>query len=540
MFRTIGDLMARLGGADLETLKQVPQERNRFIQMAGVLLTTAGIAVISMTFALHNGVSEQLGWSLIFGVLWGVVILNLDRFLVLSMGSIRSRPRLILISLPRFALAFVLALVISTPLVLRIFASDINAQLFTMRLQHSTAQGNLEAHSKEQQEANKLLGEINKDKSTLAGNLPAPVGNPQLQTAQATVKKLTPKVQNAQAKMIKARATWQCEKYGDGPGCHGASNRPGQGVIADAKEQAYQAAKDHFDELNGQLTTALAQVASGEKQLRKTQKQVLANDQVQANQELPGLEAQYTKLTTFLSNEAAQGTEVNAQNTGILAQLQALSDVSAKNPSLNAARLAVLALFFLIEILPVTVKFLLNLGPLTTYESIVKSRDDEITDRAHVHRAEERHRSEADSRERTKKEDDDRTVEEGKSRARVKVEEDMREREVSLGKEANEHVAAEMKNVLDVALKEWSARVRDTLARGGPAPAPAAGPDPGGPGPAGPGSGGADPGSGGPGPGPGGPADPGGPAAGDPAGNGSGGPGPHVTHTFGLPGPERL
>ena len=96
-----GDFMAWLGGGDPAVLTEVPQERGRFSQMAGVLLTTAGIAVLSMTFALHDGINAPLAPAVVLGLLWGVVILNLDRFLVMSMGSTRNKPRLLLIALPR-------------------------------------------------------------------------------------------------------------------------------------------------------------------------------------------------------------------------------------------------------------------------------------------------------------------------------------------------------------------------------------------------------------------------------------------------------
>ena len=74
-----GDYLTWLGGADKEILAQVPQERGGFVQMAVVLLTTAGIASLSMFFALYNGVGEPLAASVVLGLLWGVVILNLDR-----------------------------------------------------------------------------------------------------------------------------------------------------------------------------------------------------------------------------------------------------------------------------------------------------------------------------------------------------------------------------------------------------------------------------------------------------------------------------
>src|SRR5260370_39199340 len=115
--------------------------------MAGGRARTSGYAVVSLMFARRDGVKAPLAAAVTPGLLWGVVILNLDRFLVLSMGDTRHRVRLVLITLPRLALAVVLALVISTPVVLRIFASDINQQLFIMQQNASRHQAALEARS---------------------------------------------------------------------------------------------------------------------------------------------------------------------------------------------------------------------------------------------------------------------------------------------------------------------------------------------------------------------------------------------------------
>jgi hypothetical protein len=52
----VSDFLARLGGVDLDVLRRAPSARSRFVQMALVLLTTAGVAVVSMSFALHDGV----------------------------------------------------------------------------------------------------------------------------------------------------------------------------------------------------------------------------------------------------------------------------------------------------------------------------------------------------------------------------------------------------------------------------------------------------------------------------------------------------
>jgi hypothetical protein len=474
-----GDLMARLGGGDAELLLEFPRERAKFIQMAGVLLTTSGIAVISMTFALHDALHERLGWAIVFGFAWGVIILNLDRFLVLSMGSIRNKWRLLAIFLPRFAMAVVLAAVISTPLVLRIFASDIKEQLFAIHQQESVQQKKLIANSSEASEARTIAGEIKSDKSILAGNLPVTVTNPQLQQAQALVTKLTPELKAAQTAEINARAVWQCELYGVGPHCDGNSGIPGPGPISAAKEQLYDAALARYNQFNRQLNTAQTELQKAQNAAKNSASTDLAQDQKQARAQLPGLISQHAKLEKYLRDTTRAGVSAANSDVGILAQMQALSDASAHNASLDSARLAVLALFFLIEILPVSVKFLLNLGPLTAYEDALISRDAEKTDKINLRRAERRRLDEGESEERVIEAESYRSIEMGKLKAHVKVEENMRDREVELGVHANDHVAGEMKTILDVALCEWSREVQAMLGSGGPAGGAAGGGGPG-------------------------------------------------------------
>jgi Domain of unknown function (DUF4407) len=438
-----GDFMAWLGGGDREILEQVPQERARFVQMAGVLLTTAGLAVVSMTFALHDGVKAPLAWSVILGVAWGVVILNLDRFLVLSMGSTRDRKRLVFITLPRLALAVVLALVISTPLVLRIFASDINQQLFIMQQNESRQEASLEARNGQQQEANQVEDQINTDQGILNGHLPQSVTSPQLQSAQKQVSQLQKEAASDYQAEVSAREAWQCEL--DGQTCQGSSGTVGDGPRAQAKYQEYEQAVKTYNSVESQLTSAQAAEKSAQSGFSSDLSSRVQQLKAQARAALPGLEREHAKLAADLQATAASGWNVNAKNTGILAQLQALSEASAASPSLQAARLAVLALFFLIEILPVTVKFLLNIGPPSAYEVVAKLREDEAIDAATMQRIESRRIGEAESR------------------TRIGVQDDMQQKEEDLGKHANTRIATEMTKILDAAVHEWSRREREGL-----------------------------------------------------------------------------
>jgi len=60
------------------------------------------------------------------GPFWGLMIFNLNRFVVLSMRLEQSASTNFIIALPRFLIAFIVALVIMTPLELRLFSSEIN------------------------------------------------------------------------------------------------------------------------------------------------------------------------------------------------------------------------------------------------------------------------------------------------------------------------------------------------------------------------------------------------------------------------------
>lgn len=479
------DFLPWLGGADKTILAQVPQELARFVQMALVLLTTLSIAMVSMIFAMNDGVKAPLAVAVLVGVFWAFIILNLDRFLVLSMGATRAGRRLFLMAVPRILLATVISIVIATPLTLRIFQHDINVEIAKSQATESKQLKGLIAQSGPAQEASQVQDKITADEQILAGRLPVNVTNPQLQDAQAQVNQLQPKVAQAEQTVITTREAYQCEVDGSGPGCAGASDRSGYGPIAEAKKAQYDQAVSAYDSLSGQLATAQKNVNSADQSLGQAQGQTLAQDQNAARQELPGLKTEYGKLEAQVQNADNNAQQAVNNDNGILAQLSGLSAAAASNPILGFAQFIVTALFFLIEIMPVMVKFLLNMGQMTAYETVAKTEEEKIVDQARQSRITARRNTERDSGRERKTKDSD-------SQKLINVAEDMNKREEALGIRANEHVAKEMEAILDVALQEWSHQVRAAL--GGGLPGAAGGPfgtgAPGGTGPAGNGNGG--------------------------------------------------
>jgi hypothetical protein len=445
MISKTSNALAWLGGANLAILDRAPTTRGKFVQMGLILLTTASIAGIAMTFFMNQEVKEPEATAVVVGIFWGLIILNIDRFLVVSMGATRDKRRLLWMAAPRLLLAIVISLVVSTPITLRIFQSDINYQLRVSQANQSAYLSGLEAKSGLATQEKQLQAQINQDQSTLDGQLPQAVTNPQLQTAQQQVAQLQPKVAAAKQAEINAYEAWQCELYGDGVGCAGASNRPGNGPIAQAKQQTYEQALSTYNSLDAQLQTAEHAESAAEASLSQAQATDLKGDQTAARNQLRTLQPELKKIQAEIATAQANDQTTINQHTGTLAQLSALWSASAGNPVLLLAHLTVMALFFLIELLPVLVKFLLNLGPLDAYERVFKTEEEKISDQVRRERLIERRTADA------------------ASRAQITVAEDKSNREQALGIKANQFVADKMEDILNAALQQWSAQVTAVL-----------------------------------------------------------------------------
>ena len=87
-------------GSSFELLKKTPTDINKHIGIGGVILFTGILAALSAGYAL-NTVFDNIYAATGFGILWGLMIFNLDRYIVTSMKkSGRSFP-LFTTALPR-------------------------------------------------------------------------------------------------------------------------------------------------------------------------------------------------------------------------------------------------------------------------------------------------------------------------------------------------------------------------------------------------------------------------------------------------------
>lgn len=125
------DFFLFCSGVDRTILEQCPSDENKYMGIGATVFFTGVLAFFSSGYALFT-VFDSWFFAIVFGLVWGLMIFNLDRYIVMSMKSFGKWWRDWLVAAPRLALAVLLAVVISKPLELKIFEKEINAELVQM------------------------------------------------------------------------------------------------------------------------------------------------------------------------------------------------------------------------------------------------------------------------------------------------------------------------------------------------------------------------------------------------------------------------
>ncbi|MFY1634750.1 DUF4407 domain-containing protein [Solwaraspora sp. WMMB335] len=423
--------LAWLGGGQPELVSLAPRDAARYNSMGAVLLGTAGMAALSATFALHTAVQLPTATAAVVGLLWGLLILSLDRMLVITMSGQSGFWRAAVAALPRLGLALLIGTVISMPLVLRIFQPEIDSELEVMHAESLTA-------------AQQTLDEQYQDIPSLQQRIAelVPVANGERRASVAD----DPDVQAARAQVAAARDDYEtaaekarCEFTGE---C--GTGDPGDGP-------AYQQAKAAAD-------NALARLDAAEAELREVQaraEQVISgangSAQQQAQQQLDSLQPRLAGR--IAERDATQGrlTAAEQDNSGLLARLEALERLSHGRPLMWLAHGALAALFACIELLPVLAKLLSGAKRPSLYDKLVDRRERQTLDTDEVR---------TDRRQQTIRQ---------RESARSQLDKHRVDLQLEAGKTANEQLVGKQKEIAQRAIDIWgevaSKRSDEELAR---------------------------------------------------------------------------
>lgn len=307
---TLNEFLWTFAGVDKKLLRQCPSEYAKYAGMGGTILCTSIMAMISGAYAIYF-VFESSLIACAFGIFWGILILNLDRFIVSTMYSDGKHTisRLELWSgLPRIIMAIFLGVVISTPLEMKLFEERIDVQIAEMQ------QGKIEQFENEVKNAN--LAELEKWKEE-----------------RRSIEEKTEELQETYNDNYQAYIK---EKTGEeGTGIQG------DGPVARAKK-----------ELSDQSKTAL--------QDYKDSHQERLND----------LNEKIEKIETEIEAEKKKYEEIVGES-GFCQRYDAFAEIDDNNVGLAIAIWFIRLLFIIIEVAPVFFRMMVAAGP---YDELLKAQ----------------------------------------------------------------------------------------------------------------------------------------------------------------------
>ena len=302
----INEFLWSCAGVNKEVLRLYPNEYAKYAGSGGTILFTALMAMISGGYAMFF-VFDSVIAAVIFAMFWGMLIFNLDRFIVNSMhtdGKDTLSWKKIKAALPRFIMAIFLGIVISTPLEMKIFNDRIESQLLKDNITR------INEAKKESKDYNTItllkaeLSNLSKERKTLSD---------ELQKAQRDLK------EEAEGNALSGIAG------------HGSIYRDKEIYVAQCKSNL-----DEWDKLH-------------QSRMSTVQKRI---DEV--NQHIESFEEKIDNL----------------KEDGFSARYEAFANLKNDNPALATVSLMITLLFIIIEITPTFFKLIMTAGPYDNHTQI--------------------------------------------------------------------------------------------------------------------------------------------------------------------------
>lgn len=118
-------------GVDESLMEQCPTESSKYTGIGATVFFTGLFAAIAAGYALYT-VFDSVFPAILFGLIWGLMIFNLDRYIVSGMRKEGKMIKQWGIALPRIILALLISIVIAKPLELKIFEKEVSEELEIM------------------------------------------------------------------------------------------------------------------------------------------------------------------------------------------------------------------------------------------------------------------------------------------------------------------------------------------------------------------------------------------------------------------------
>lgn len=350
--------LAVMGGARRDAIVGAPGDRQAYSAMALILMFTATVAALSMAFALGMVFHAGWYWFIPIGIFWGAGIFAIDRALTIQLTQTRGAWRTIFAVIPRLLLAGILGAVISTPVTLQIFEPEVSSEILVMEAEARSAYATEIANDPILSTEADVRAAIAAAQTTLdQSDAIDPMQDPTYAAAKAAE-------DAALADYNAKQAAWVAESNGTG-----GTGVVGTGPITDIAKAAADAALVVYQQAQAATAAALTTATPAlESQL--------AQAKTQAETDLATAQASLATIETRKTDFQAQSDAAVNASDGIANRLTALDRLSHSNPAAGLAHIMVFLLFFAIELLPVIIKLLRNLGDKESVHDITAREKD--------------------------------------------------------------------------------------------------------------------------------------------------------------------
>jgi hypothetical protein len=313
----LNEFMWFCSGANKDILRKCPNEYAKYFGMGGTILFTSLMASLSGGYAFYKAFDSS-SLAICFGLFWGAMIFNLDRFIVNTMYS-DGKPTIsskeFFSGLPRIIIAIFLGIVISFPLELKLFEDEIEARIGVLKVE------NLTSYNKTSQVA---FSEIGSNKSEVS-------------SYDQSIEKLKSEISDAKTK-------WESIKQ-----------VPRQGTKTDDKgniirytyyvwpPQYYTLKKDYED-------------------IKETNTSEIDNLKLKRGETEEKIRAKEKEKGEFDNSNTKTIKAINDLST----RMEAFAKLKDEKPAIQIASLFIMLLLIIIEIAPVLFKMMLTSGEYET------------------------------------------------------------------------------------------------------------------------------------------------------------------------------
>ena len=387
-FGLITRFLCFCAGASLKVLKECPIEINKYIGIGATVLFTGVLAALSGSYALYSvfyGTTGAPFLAVFFGIFWGLLIFNLDRYIVSSLKKNGSKWKEFATAFPRLLVAVVISMVIAKPLEVRIFKDRVERQIHENKLKKLVDDKKKINEIYEQDKLNEALITKNSELARIEKEMNAlPEGAAfkdlfaELQAAENDFNK-TSQAGNSRITQLQKRVAQiyetQPNRLFDAKGRLIAESIAPEAYrkIQACNREAYLLRKkidekeEHYQNLQRQVDTILAE--------HRTQVQ---DRLTQAKKELTAINREKAVADSLAYSQFARGNQVNQKTyqATFITQLEAMGTLTEERfTTMWWASLFISLLFILVETSPIIVKLIAQKGP---YEMIMERHEYEI------------------------------------------------------------------------------------------------------------------------------------------------------------------